>query len=69
MATDEERLAEDLLEGAESIAEWMFGDKSRRRRVYHMAEKTNFPAFKIGETLCARKSTIRQWIADQEQER
>jgi hypothetical protein len=61
-------LAEDLMTGAESIAEFIFGDASEanRRRVYHSADKLGLPCFKMGGTLCARRSTIVAWIERQE---
>lgn len=31
-------LASDLLRGADEIAEFIFGDKAKRRRVFHLAE-------------------------------
>ena len=61
-------LAEDLMTGADTIAEFMFGDASEanRRRVYHSADKLGLPTFKLGGTLCARRSTILGWIERQE---
>lgn|SRR5688572_30189851 len=52
-------LADDLLEGADEIAE--FGDWSRRQ-VYHLAQTRRLPVFRLGSTLCARKSRIVTWI-------
>lgn len=60
------RLADDLLEGAEGIAEFLFGDAKKRRRVYHLAENKRLPVFRLGAVLCARKSTLMDWIAKQE---
>ncbi|WP_244539263.1 DNA-binding protein [Methylobacterium sp. 174MFSha1.1] len=61
-------LAEDLMTGAEVIAEFMFGDASEanRRRIYHAADKLGLPTFKLGGTICARRSTILAWIERQE---
>ena len=59
-------LATDLLSGAHEIAEFMFGDPTRRRQVYHLAEKSKLPVFKLGAILCARRSTLIAWIAAQE---
>lgn len=53
----------DLLSGAESIARFM-GVKPRR--VYHLAETQRLPVFRIGSTLCARRSTLLQWVEDME---
>ena len=63
-------LSEDLLEGAAAIAAFIFGDATKRRRVYQLAGtgrgQNKLPVFRLGETLCARKSTLRQWIANRE---
>jgi hypothetical protein len=53
----------DLLTGAEAIATFM-GVKPRR--IYHLAETQRLPVFRIGSTLCARRSTLRRWIEDME---
>jgi hypothetical protein len=58
-------LADDLLQEAHEIAEFIFGDPSRFRSVYHLKRK-GLPTFKLGSTICARKSTILEWIAAQE---
>ena len=59
-------LADDLLHGADQIAEFLYGDEKERRKVYHLVEKSCLPHFRLGATLCARKSTLLQWIAAQE---
>lgn len=59
-------LAEDILRGADKIAEFMFGDAGERRKIYHLAEKSRLPVFRLGSVLCARKSVLMAWIADQE---
>lgn len=61
-------LAEDLMTGAEAIAKFMFGDatETNKRRVYHASDKLGLPIFRIGATICARRSTIMAWIARQE---
>lgn len=55
----------DLLSGADSIAAFM-GIKARR--VYHLVETQRLPVFRLGATLCARKSTLLQWIEQMESE-
>ncbi len=62
------RLSEDLMSGADAIAEFMFGDSSEtnKRRVYHAKDKLGAPMFKLGGTVCARRSTILAWIESQE---
>jgi hypothetical protein len=56
-------LADDLLEGADEIAK--FGGWSRRQ-VYHLAQTRRLPVFRLGSTLCARKTRIVAWIENQE---
>jgi excisionase family DNA binding protein len=53
----------DLLSGAEAIATYI-GVKPRR--IYHLAETRRLPVFRIGSTLCARRSTLLRWIEDME---
>ncbi len=55
----------DLLTGAEAIAEFV-GVKARR--IYHLAETRRLPVFRLGATICARKSTLVRWIEDMERE-
>jgi hypothetical protein len=59
-------LYEDVLYGAEAIAEFLFGHRKKRRKVYYLAEHTRLPVFRIGSTLCARRSTLLNWISGQE---
>jgi hypothetical protein len=48
----------DLLNGAEEIAEFMFGDQRYRSRVYYLARKGVLPIFRLGSRLYARKSVL-----------
>ena len=61
-------LAEDLLRGAEEIAIFMFGDVKHRRKVYYLTGEApkGMPHFKMGSVICARKSTLLNWIVQQE---
>ena len=59
-------LSDDLLKGAESIAEFVFGDRKKRRQVYHLAQTGCLPLFKLGATLCARRSTLIASIEEKE---
>lgn len=56
----------DLLDGAEAIAEFVYGDRRHRRRIYHLAETGQLPHFKLGAMICARKTTLLAWIEAQE---
>lgn len=62
-----ETLADDLLHGAEQIALFVYGDARQRRKIYHLAETSRFPVFRLGAMICARRSVLKAWIADQEQ--
>ena len=65
---NEATLGDDLLRGAEEIARFMFGDVKHRRKVYYLTGEATkgLPHFKIGSLICARRSTILNWIAEQE---
>jgi hypothetical protein len=53
----------DLLSGADAIGAFM---GMKPRRIYHLAETRRLPVFRIGSTLCARRSTLIRWIEDME---
>jgi hypothetical protein len=59
-------LADDILRGADAIAEFIFGERGSRRKVYYLAECSRLPVFRLGSVLCARKSVLLQWISGQE---
>jgi hypothetical protein len=63
-ATVEPPLGDDLLRGAEAIAEFLFGDRRERRKVYYLASERRgqLPHFRLGAIICARKSTLVRWI-------
>jgi hypothetical protein len=63
VATD---VANDILRGADEIAEFLFGSKSYRRRVYNLVARNQLPIFRMGPSICARKSVLLQWIETQE---
>jgi excisionase family DNA binding protein len=60
---DNDNLAGDLLRGANAIAAYL---GFPRRTIYHAVANGHLPHFKIGETICARKSTLAAWIAEKE---
>lgn len=64
----EATLSDDLLRGANQIAKFMFGDVKHRRKVYYLTGEATkgLPHFKMGSVICARKSTLMNWIAEQE---
>ena len=61
-------LGDDLLWGAEAIATFIFGDRSKRRAVYHLSERYDLPAFKMGRILCARRSVLMAWVEQREKD-
>jgi len=63
MQSSNDNLAADLLRGADAIASFL---GFPRRSIYHSIAKNHLPHFRIGETVCARKSTLTAWIAEQE---
>jgi len=70
----------DLILGAVNIATYIFsqfiegtaGDEREkaiaryRRKVYHLAETSRLPIFRLGTTLAARKSALQKFVEDQE---
>ena len=60
------KLAHDLLRGADQIADFLFDDARQRRKVYHLAETSRLPVFRLGSKLCARRSVLMAWIASRE---
>ncbi len=59
-------LAGDILYGADAIAEFMYGSAEHRRTVYNLIQNKRIPHFRIGAGVCARKSVLMAWIAEQE---
>lgn len=60
-------LAGDILYGADTIAEFVYGSKIHRRKVYNLIETNRLPHFRLGMIICSRKSVLLAWIAEQEQ--
>jgi hypothetical protein len=58
-------IAEDLLEGAQAIADFLFGQGTDRRRVYYLLDR-GLPHFKLGTRIFSRRSSIMAWVARQE---
>jgi hypothetical protein len=62
-------LSDDLLYGADAIARFVFGERDRRRnrrKIYALVETGQLPAFHLGRTICARKSSIVNSVAARE---
>ena len=53
----------DLLYGVPAIATFL---RMSEPAVYHLSRRADWPGFKIGGKVCARRSAIDQWISDME---
>jgi hypothetical protein len=60
---DTSALASDLIFGADKIATTL---GLTRRQIYHSAASGHLPTFRIGATICARRSTLLAWFDQQE---
>ncbi|MFG1399902.1 DNA-binding protein [Roseixanthobacter pseudopolyaromaticivorans] len=60
---DNTPLAQDVLRGADDIAAFLGMEP---RAIYHAASRSKLPTFRLGAKICARKSTLLTWIAEQE---
>lgn len=69
MTEEDPEFATDLLRGAAEIAEFLYGNRDVRRKVYHLVATSNLPVFKLGSKICARKSVLLKWVKDQEERR
>lgn len=58
--------SKDLLRGAAEIAEFLFGDRKHRRKVFYLAGRSKLPIFRLKSQLCARKSSLIKFVEDQE---
>lgn len=61
-------LANDILRGAPAIAEELFGSAEDRWKVYNLVKHNRLPIFRMGSVVCARRSSLRDWIAEQERQ-
>jgi hypothetical protein len=49
---------DDILRGADEIAEFIFGDKTHRRKILYLVKCTKLPVFRLDGVLCARRSVL-----------
>jgi excisionase family DNA binding protein len=63
LEADNDNIAGDILRGADAIAGFL---GFPRRSIYHAVAKGHLPSFRIGDIVCARRSTLTAWIAEQE---
>ena len=61
--TEVAELADDLLITAEAIGKYI---GLNQRQIYNLIANSDFPAFRLGNILCARKSSIKRYIEEQE---
>jgi len=66
---DGPEFSKDLLRGAAAIAVFIFGDRKHRRKVFHLWATSRAPFFKMGSMICARRSVLLKWVADEETQR
>jgi hypothetical protein len=66
MEVRDDTFQDDVLRGADQIAGFLLGDRSQRRRIYHLAAQSKLPVFRLGVVVCARKSALLAWIESQE---
>jgi hypothetical protein len=53
-------IRDDLLEGAEAIAAFL---GFKRRQIFHLVKEHRLPVFRLGQKICARKSTLLAHLA------
>jgi hypothetical protein len=61
-----EHSGDRVIVGAAAIAEYIFGDRKQRRKIYYLAEFTKLPIWRLGAQLCLRPATYENWIVEQE---
>jgi hypothetical protein len=59
-------LADDLLVGAEAIAQFVFGTPEKKRKIYWLTDIGDLPTFRLGNMICARRSTLLKHLANRE---
>jgi hypothetical protein len=64
--SDAQDLSGELLEGAGALAVFLYGSFKERRKIYPLVKGQRLPIFRIGKKICARKSTLRAWVIEQE---
>jgi excisionase family DNA binding protein len=66
-ATTAAELAGDILHGAATISRFVYGDERQRRKVYRLVKGGKLPHFRLGNSICSRKSALLEWVERQEQ--
>jgi len=65
-ATAPAELASDILHGAGAIAHFVYGDEKKRRKIYRLVAAGNLPHFRLGNTICSRRSVLLDRIKREE---
>lgn len=65
-ASEARPVAGDILRGAAEIAAFLYGDARHRRKVYSLVGSGHLPHFRLGVSICSRKSVLLAWISAQE---
>lgn len=58
---------DDVLHGAAEIADFLYGTRKKKRRIYGLVDQGGLPVFRDGQLLCARRTVLVSWIEEQEQ--
>ena len=53
--------AGDVLHGGKEIAAFLYGDPKHDRKVYRLVAAGKLPHFRIGSSICSRKSVLLNW--------
>lgn len=61
-------IGNDVLLGADGVAEFLYGSADMRRKVYNLVQQRKLPHFRLGASICARKSVLLEWISRQEED-
>lgn len=61
-------MAGDVLHGAKEIAQFVFGDPKKQRKVYHLCSTGQLPFFYLGSVICSRRSSLQRAIQKKERQ-
>lgn len=60
---EQEKEGADLLYGVPAMSTYLGLTEAA---VYHLTRREDFPSFKIGGKVCARRTSLNQWLVEQE---
>lgn len=61
-------IADDLLDGADQVAAYIWGRGAHPRRLYRAMQTSRMPVFRLGGRLCARRSSLHAWVRELERQ-